>query len=297
MLEIPEEWRRTAKEILERKGIVFVLGGVDSGKTTFSLFLVGEGVKKGLKVGLVDSDVGQSTIGPPTTIGLKLFENPPKLENLEPSALFFVGETSPRGHFLEILTGTKRLIEKSLSLGSDLTVVDSCGLVSSPVGTSLKFQKINLISPQFIVAFQRNKDLENILRAISSYSFKIFLLEVAPQTRLIPREERVLIRENAYKKYFSKSNQIEIPWTKVSIYPPEIDLSGKLDLVYLLVGLQNNFSECLGVGVISQIIPEKKTLRMITPVRDVKKVKGIILGYLKVSPQGKELGRISFQAR
>ena len=50
---------------LARPGRVFVLGGVDSGKTTFTTRLAQAGLDAGLQVAVVDADLGQSTYGPP----------------------------------------------------------------------------------------------------------------------------------------------------------------------------------------------------------------------------------------
>ncbi|GAG69828.1 unnamed protein product, partial [marine sediment metagenome] len=68
----------STQELLEilsnKKGIIFLLGQTDTGKTTFAKELIKRYLEKNKKVAFIDSDVGQSTIGPPTTIGLKLIK-------------------------------------------------------------------------------------------------------------------------------------------------------------------------------------------------------------------------------
>ena len=54
--------------------VVLVIGATDVGKSTFCRFLVDSAVDRGLKTVFVDTDVGQSQIGPPTTIGMKSFD-------------------------------------------------------------------------------------------------------------------------------------------------------------------------------------------------------------------------------
>ncbi|MFO7928964.1 MAG: Clp1/GlmU family protein [Candidatus Humimicrobiaceae bacterium] len=67
----------------KEKGINFLLGHIDTGKTTFSKEMIKAFLNKGEKVGFVDSDVGQSTAGPPTTIGAKLVKNKEDIYNLD----------------------------------------------------------------------------------------------------------------------------------------------------------------------------------------------------------------------
>ena len=67
------DWENLARKVVQPQQIVLVIGAMDIGKSTFCRFLVERGVTSGLRVGFVDADVGQSQIGPPTTIGLKVF--------------------------------------------------------------------------------------------------------------------------------------------------------------------------------------------------------------------------------
>ncbi len=71
-LEILPEWERAAEAVLARPGVVMLLGASDSGKTTLGRILAEKLTAAGRTVGLVDGDVGQSSIGPPTTVGLAI---------------------------------------------------------------------------------------------------------------------------------------------------------------------------------------------------------------------------------
>ena len=53
---------------VERGGTAVALGGLDSGKTSFCKMCAAVAVRLGRTVAYVDSDVGQSAVGPPTTI-------------------------------------------------------------------------------------------------------------------------------------------------------------------------------------------------------------------------------------
>ena len=75
-----EDWAdRTAGQILSKgllqTGICLILGGSDTGKTTLAAALT-KLLAKHQPVGIVDADIGQSHIGPPTTAGWAVVDNP-----------------------------------------------------------------------------------------------------------------------------------------------------------------------------------------------------------------------------
>src|SRR3954451_21991417 len=61
-----------------------VLGAADVGKSTFCRFLLGHLRARGRRTALLDTDVGQKTVGPPACV---------TLAGADRSALFFVGTT------------------------------------------------------------------------------------------------------------------------------------------------------------------------------------------------------------
>jgi polynucleotide 5'-kinase involved in rRNA processing len=69
-IHIPQEWQRFAPASL--KGTVMVIGRSDTGKTTLARYLFHQLCRHYGKVGFLDCDVGQSTLGLPTTMTLAL---------------------------------------------------------------------------------------------------------------------------------------------------------------------------------------------------------------------------------
>ena len=67
-IDIPEDWERVADRIKQDTEIGIVIGKIDSGKTTLCKFLIHKWTASGIRVGYVDSDLGQSTLGPPATV-------------------------------------------------------------------------------------------------------------------------------------------------------------------------------------------------------------------------------------
>jgi len=73
----PKEWYAVLNVLEGEKGFAILLGTTDTGKSTLAKFLIFDLCKRGVKVALVDADIGQSLLGLSTTIGLALFESSP----------------------------------------------------------------------------------------------------------------------------------------------------------------------------------------------------------------------------
>src|SRR5215467_9766814 len=94
-------------EGLITRGCIVLLGGIDSGKTTFGLSLAEAARQRGMRVAYVDADIDNSTVGPPGCVGLKFCEG---LEHVDgqsiarADALAFVGSITPQGHSFSLAT-------------------------------------------------------------------------------------------------------------------------------------------------------------------------------------------------
>src|SRR5574341_24021 len=76
------DWERVLLALAKRPGVTMFLGASDTGKTTCLRAAAAHLARAGLlPLAIVDADLGQSTIGPPTTVGLMLVtkENLPDL--------------------------------------------------------------------------------------------------------------------------------------------------------------------------------------------------------------------------
>lgn len=304
LIDLPVEWTKAKEDIFKKLGKVFIAGKIDSGKTTFALYLVRQAIQQGLKVALIDSDIGQSTIGPPTTIGLKFFNTFSDLNSLNADFLYFVGDISPRSCPLEMLTGVKKLVEKADEGSPELIVIDSCGFIAPPLGLNLKVQKISLIEPEFIILFTRNEPAQNgeielVEKAIKAYNYRLIKLFPSPRVKLTSLEERKKNRERTFEIYFKKAKEAFLYWKNLSVYPDYLvnnsfeNLFGT-DLKNLIVGLFDYHQNCLGIGIILEVDFDKQRLKIFSPIKRIDKIKGLKFGFLKVSPEGKEISRLNF---
>jgi polynucleotide 5'-hydroxyl-kinase GRC3/NOL9 len=166
-LEILPEWEAAARRFLETDGPVMVLGAPDTGKSTLSRYLVYRAYAKGSPVGLVDLDLGQSHLGPPASLGLGLFPPlTPGDDSLFPQGLYFLGQTSPLGSLMEVAVGCRVLADQASAAGVQRLVVNTSGFVQGPGALRLKGAEVELLQPILILALQRERELEPLLRGL-----------------------------------------------------------------------------------------------------------------------------------
>ncbi len=194
-------WKPVTDEIVAMGRIVMVLGRVDTGKSTFCRHLAALALGQGQKVGIVDGDVGQSWIGPPTTVGMKIAAKDSS-PTLFPDSFYFVGSVSPERHLLQTAVGIKRMVDAAIAAGAELVVVDTTGLVDGQIGRALKSSKIDLVRPDHIVCFQRGGELESLIRGIET-SYRIHRLEPSRRVEKKSQNSRRTYRQKQFREYFS----------------------------------------------------------------------------------------------
>ena len=229
VIQTNHDWERIARHVVQPQQIVLVIGSVDVGKSTFCRFLVEQGMSRGLKVGFVDADVGQSQIGPPTTIGLKFF-GPNELEVeqsgnvgrvrqngiLEADDFYFVGWISPERHMLQCLTGTRLMVDAALETGVDFLVIDTTGYIDGMPALVLKQQKIELIKPNHLICIHRSRELDAIVSCFDNLDC-LHLHRLSPHKAVTSKsnEFRRKYRESGFDCYFSNSVVETLPFDQI----------------------------------------------------------------------------------
>jgi polynucleotide 5'-hydroxyl-kinase GRC3/NOL9 len=211
---IPREWDALFEEMVEGKPrTVLVIGSVDVGKTFLTTYFGNRLLNHGVRMGAVDSDVGQADIGPPTTMGLGVFERPvAMLYEVPLRSAYFVGSMSPSGHMLEFVVGMKRLVERGLKL-ADVVMVNTPGWVSGGSGRCLQVYTEELVNPGLIIALQRQRELEHLLA--SFVPSKIRRLPVSTKVRPRNPKERAELRAMLLGKYFEDAKELILNMRRV----------------------------------------------------------------------------------
>lgn len=291
--------RVTQRDLIDKliatRGTIALLGGLDTGKTSFGLSLAEAARGQGISVGYVDADVGQSTIGPPTCVGLKLCDGLAKVDATtvrNADELGFVGSYSPEGHLLELVASTARLVAHARDAGCQLVIVDTSALISGVYAEILKYHKLDLIRPISVVGFQRGEELDPILGVVSRF-FPVEVIALKVEGEIVERsaEERLLEREKNFAYYFAPPlyRWRVKPTVFMPTLAPDADLK-RLD--GLLVGLEDGAGHCRGIGLL-EYEEEGRLLRMVSSVR--AGAKGLRLGSVRLTTEGRTLGRFAAQ--
>lgn len=249
------------------------VGGLDAGKSTLARAVAAYALTLGRSVAYLDADLGQKTVGPPGTVGMKLVRSTDDLtlERLGTAdAISFVGSTSPQGHILPLVTGLARLRDRARAEGADLVIVDTSGMVSGIYGQLVKYHKVELLQPDLVVGLQRGEELEPILGVIQRFfSVEVVSLGIHPSVEPTSVEQRAEHRERTMARYFDGTLQrFRIrPTVFMPALPPLFDLA---QLDRLLVGLSDGEGGYTGIGYLEHSASEG-VLRLISPVADPPK--------------------------
>jgi polynucleotide 5'-hydroxyl-kinase GRC3/NOL9 len=289
------EIEHTYDRLLENPGVVFLMGGLDTGKTTFGIELARRGVAAGIPTAIVDGDVVQTTIGPPTTAGLKICTattdfSPDALAVAD--ALGFVGSLMPKGHLLPMAVGTSKLVAAARDARARLIVVDTSSLISGLYGQTLKYFKLDLVRPDYVVAFERGGELEPLVGMAQRFTqAEVIELDVSAEVRIRPVDERMSVRESRFASYFAAgaSRWRVKPTVFMPTLPPEFDLA-LLDA--LVVGMEDGYGGCVGIGILEYDAGED-ILRMVSPVTEG--VRGLRLGSIKMDLSGRSKGPVDLR--
>jgi polynucleotide 5'-hydroxyl-kinase GRC3/NOL9 len=150
---------------------VLVVGMADTGKTTLVWKTVMALTAAGLRIAVVDCDLGQSEIGPPGTVGVALAmpnENgeavPPRsLRDLPLLASYFIGATTPARHGLEASVGACQMARVAKKSRPHLILVDTCGWVQGGAARRFKRRLAELLLPHAVIALTRDSELDPFL--------------------------------------------------------------------------------------------------------------------------------------
>jgi len=264
---------------------VVMLGGLDSGKTSLSLMLARAALARGRTPAYLDTDLGQKSVGPPTTVGMKIIRSE---EDLTPERMSladgcaFVGAVSPQGNLLPLVTGSSRLLFAAREQGADLVVVDTSGLVSGVYGQLLKYHKVEALRPDLVVGLQRGEELEPVLGIIQRF-FGIEVVKLGIHPSVVPTsvEQRAANRQAALRRYFTEPLQ---RWrVRPTVFMPALPAFFELsELDRVVVGLSDGAGSTLGIGYLEPS-GEDGILRLISPVAAAPKA--LRLGSVRVDEE------------
>lgn len=257
---------------------VMLLGALDTGKTTMARRIARHASAHGRRVAIVDSDVDNSSIGPPTCAGLRFVEEPDDLEYMEiADHLYFVGTTSPSRLILQQVIATASLTEIARESGADLVVIDTTPTVSGVAGETLKYHKMELCRPERVVCLQRGGELEPMMGMLKRFfSASIDVLPADPSVTALSPDERASRRSDRLRQAFL--GPLERWRVRATVFAPTLPTGLDLErLDGMLVGVHDGSGNCLGLGRLEH---EEGAVRVLTNVGEG--MKGLRLGSLRI---------------
>jgi len=256
-----------------RARVTVIVGESEAGKTSLTAWLAGELAAAGDRVAVVDADLGQSEIGPPTTVGLgRIHGRVTRLADAECIALEFVGATSAARCLRETALATARLVDRARALAFDRILVDTSGLVAGDFGRALKRLKIDAVRPDLLVLVQRAGECEHIARAYEAAGAPVIarVAALASPVRRTPTLRR-LHRERALAAALEGAVDVEVAGDRL------VTISGDLvsltpDLVDSLVAVRGAEGAVQGLGWIKETGERTVTIATAVASADVAAV-------------------------
>ncbi|PMQ01911.1 MAG: AAA family ATPase [Dictyoglomus sp. NZ13-RE01] len=292
MLDIPIDWERTKESIFNKKGLVVVLGVPNVGKSSFIYYLSKEALKCNIKVAIINSDLGQSELGIPTTVSLSIPEREfYNFDELPINDWYFVGAISPVGHLLPLIVGVKKLVERAKLFNCELILVNTCGLILGKLGNVLKYYKLSLLEPDHIVLIRKDRELESFIKILHRLTKNFYVISQSRMARERSWEERKSFRQKKFRNYFAHAEFLELPTFLLHSIGKFIDRTKKQIYENRLVALLDEKENLLGLGIIKDINFEQNSIIVFTPFKVREKIRRIELGDLYLSLEGEELRR------
>ncbi len=207
--EVLDNWIRAA-EMLSREGVIVVLGETDSGKSTFSTFIINTALEKGLKVAFIDTDLGQKDVGYPGTVTLTFPKQPLTwIRSLQPHSSKFIGSITPYNAEECVIASTLKLLREARDK-ADLIVVNTDGWVIDEKAIKYKTSLVSVINPDNIVVMEGFGQTRFLSKTLEKMRYKVFNVPSPPSRPLKTRNQRKFNRETAFASMLLSAQRINI---------------------------------------------------------------------------------------
>jgi len=270
-----DDWRAALDQVLDAR-VTVVVGASDAGKSTLVAALASALASHGARVAVVDSDVGQSEIGPPTTVGLGYVSGPvTRLSEAAPLALQFVGVSSPARDVRGVVDATRRMTERARHEGFAHVLVDTSGLVSGWPGRLLKQQKLEAVAPDLVLVLERDDECAPIVRRFEGLTHpRVLRLPARGRLRSRSQTARRDHRAQALDGYLRDAHLMSLARSAITLeLPPGLDPD---DCAGALCGLDDARGNTLALGVIQDV--SSAAVRVLAPLSGAVGVTNVRVG-------------------
>jgi polynucleotide 5'-hydroxyl-kinase GRC3/NOL9 len=261
------------------QGVALIMGETDSGKSTIVRYLIERLVKKGITVSLVDCDIGQSSLGLPGAISMKVFRDERDTKTFRFERMSFLGTANPAMVIPMMITTSGRMVDFCKKT-SEITLVDTIGLVSGRLGKTLKTGKMKRIRPDHIIAVYRGQELDHIIESASEVNICRIRRTMHVKTR--SRAARIRCRRGKLQYYFGQTPLLRFElhednarfFYRARAFRPE-DYAPK----GTIIGLNRGY-DTIGLGIV--LVHSAGSITFESPVTSTKRINKVILGDMTI---------------
>lgn len=290
-IRVSRPWLDLLKRLPARPGRLVVMGGVDSGKTTFCRWLLSK-LPAEARPALVDSDPGQSTIGPPSCLGWR-FAGTTACE------FVFVGDTTPASNPAATLAGTVKMVRAAEAAGAGFVVVDTSGYVAGRGGYELKSAKLELLAPVQAILLGDSPPLKRLHAAW--HGDERVQVHCLPQSEVLTqksREARAQWRRERFAEALqgAELRKISLRGKRLGGLSTAAELRaeghepGELQDLLLCFHDQERRGVCLGL---LQTLDLRAQELLVRAPAAAEQAAGIMFGTLRLTADGQEIARLA----
>ena len=287
---IPVSWDEAfqAVTIIQSKPtVIMVVGKVDSGKSSFSTYLVNKLVDRKSKVAILDGDLEQSDLGPPCTVSYGYtVKKVTELREVKRSNAFFVGAVSPIqtiDRTIEGLVTMHREIMQNAEV--DYVIINTDNWVEGESAVSYKMQLVDKFKPDLVVGIQSQEELNPLFSSINAAVSTCYVESSTAVNGRVP-EKRIKLRELNYAKYLKEAKVRSLFASYMEIQEKNVLPKEPGKEKGILVGLQDSKKRFLGIGIMLEYNRDRRVMKVLTAVDS--KPFSIAIGRIKLDPELKE---------
>jgi len=162
-------------------------------------------------------------------------------------------------------------------------LIDTTGYIKDKFATEVKIHKIEIFSPDLVILLERKDELLPIKKFLKYSKIKSFVIKIPENFPRKTMERRRKNREEKFKRYFKKTEKLELNISEISI--KKVSLNGQFpttDFNGLIVSLRDKNFEDRVIGIVSK--REGDFLQIICPARKINfEIKGICLSNFHIN--------------
>jgi polynucleotide 5'-hydroxyl-kinase GRC3/NOL9 len=249
---------------------VMLVGDTDTGKSTLAIYLANMAIRRGLVPSVIDGDIGQGDLAPPTAIGaavlskqvVDLRDVDVNNNNNNTNLFEFIGSISPAGFEYLIAKKLRSMLDRISPL-ADICIVNTDGYVRDD-GVQYKKMIAKEIQPDLVICLDDDDDDNGLFdgREHMVGSWQILRARSSSQTYK-SRIERLNRRLDQFLRYVGnglsivnlsqvKFNYMDDLFSPSELFQPPIKQLEQENMKGMFVGLGSN-GIVMGFGVIKNV--------------------------------------------